>query len=106
MFWERSRYEWSEPGVVKAVVTDSDVIKPGSTSGLRAVPVDGGTEVEMTLHRTFKKGPGRIGATVNHVSGNRGWHSCLAEGAVEYRARGPVVARREAGCPRQCLSAA
>ncbi len=29
--WERLRYDWSEPGVVKGVVIDSNLFKPGST---------------------------------------------------------------------------
>ena len=37
LFWERSRYDWSEPGAVSATVTDSNVLEPGSISALRAV---------------------------------------------------------------------
>jgi hypothetical protein len=78
LFWERSRYDWSEPGVVSASVTDSNAIQPGSTFGLSAVPSEGGSDVEMTLCRTFRTGPkGRIGSTINHLSGNRGWRSYL-----------------------------
>jgi hypothetical protein len=78
LFWERSRYGWSEPGAVTATVTASNVVEPGSTFGLRAVPGDGGSDVEMTLYRTFRKGPkGRIGSAINRLSGNRGWRSYL-----------------------------
>jgi hypothetical protein len=77
LFWERSRYEWW-PGEVMATVIESNVIQPGSTFGLRAVPSEGGTDVEMTLYRTFRKGPkGRIGGAINHLSGNHGWRSYL-----------------------------
>ena len=31
LFWERNRYEWSEPGSVKATVIDSNIFQPGST---------------------------------------------------------------------------
>src|ERR1700756_3745176 len=31
LFWERSRYEWSQPDAVTATVTDSNVIEAGST---------------------------------------------------------------------------
>lgn len=78
LFWERSRYDWSEPGAVTATVTDSNAIQAGSTFGLSAVPSEGGSDVEMTLCRTFRKGPkGRIGSAINHLSGNRGWRSYL-----------------------------
>ena len=30
--WERCRYDWSEPGSVKAVVTDSNVYRPPNSS--------------------------------------------------------------------------
>jgi hypothetical protein len=45
--WERLRYEWSEPGSVKGVVTDSNIFKPGSTWEIRATPADGGSRVEV-----------------------------------------------------------
>jgi hypothetical protein len=78
LFWERSRYDWSDPGAVTATVTESNAVQPGSTFGLSAVPSDGGSDVEMTLCRTFRKGPkGRIGSAINHLSGNRGWRSYL-----------------------------
>src|SRR2546422_765543 len=47
-FWERSRYDWSEPGLVKARVLDSNVFKPGSTWELQATPRNGGSTVAMT----------------------------------------------------------
>ncbi|HEY1518244.1 MAG TPA: hypothetical protein VGF91_17590 [Solirubrobacteraceae bacterium] len=78
LFWERSRYDWSEPGAVRATVIDSNVVQPGSTFEVRAVRSEGGSDVEMTLCRTFQKGPkGRIGGAINHLSGNRGWRSYL-----------------------------
>jgi hypothetical protein len=45
--WERLRYDWSEPGSVKAVVSDSNIFKPGSTWEIRATPADGGSRVEV-----------------------------------------------------------
>jgi hypothetical protein len=63
---------------VTATVTDSNVIQPGSTFGLCAFPSQGGSDVEMTLCRRFRKGPkGRIGSAINHLSGNRDWRSYL-----------------------------
>jgi hypothetical protein len=83
-FWERSRYDWSEPGVVKATVIDSNVFKPGSTWEVRASPRNGGSTVEMTLNRDFQSGvKGRIASAVNHGFGDRsrrfGWRRMLQQ---------------------------
>jgi hypothetical protein len=73
--WERSRYDWSEPGTVKQTVIDSNVLEPGSTWGLRITPRDGGgSNVEMTLERRFRRGPaGRFASMLNHLAGRPGW---------------------------------
>jgi hypothetical protein len=83
-FWERSRYDWSEPGVVKATVVDSNVFKPGSTWELRAAGRNGGSKVEMTLNRDFQSGfRGSIASAVNHGFGDRwrrlGWARMLRQ---------------------------
>jgi hypothetical protein len=58
--WERLRYDWSEPGAVKGIVTDSNIFKPGSTWEIHAAPCDsGGSRVEVIA--------------VRHLSGVRGW---------------------------------
>jgi hypothetical protein len=57
--WERLRYDWSEPGVVKGTVEESNLFKPGSTWEIRATPADGGgSQVEIVA--------------VRHLSGIRG----------------------------------
>jgi hypothetical protein len=78
--WERSRYDWSMPGVVSALVTDSNVLEPGtSTFEVRAVPAEGGgSDVEMTLQRTFRgSARGRLGFVINSAAGRLGWRSYL-----------------------------
>jgi hypothetical protein len=46
--WERLRYDWSTPGVVKGTVVDSNIFKPGSTWEIRATPSsDGGSRVDL-----------------------------------------------------------
>jgi Polyketide cyclase / dehydrase and lipid transport len=56
--WERCRYDWSQPGVVRAPVTDSNVYDPAASSWeIRATPKDGGSQVEMAWIREFKSGP-------------------------------------------------
>jgi hypothetical protein len=41
LVWERLRYDWSEPSVIKGVVLESNLFKPGSTWDLRASPTAG-----------------------------------------------------------------
>jgi hypothetical protein len=58
--WERLRYDWSKPGSVKAVVTDSNIFKPGSTWEIRATPAEGGTRVEIIGVRHLRGFKGRL----------------------------------------------
>jgi hypothetical protein len=86
LFWERNHYEWSQPGPVKATVIDSNIFQPGSTWELRATARDGGSDVEMVLHRAFRRGPkGRIASAVHHTVGKWVWGRFLrsALAAVE-----------------------
>jgi hypothetical protein len=92
-FWERSRYDWSEPGAVKATVMDSNVFKPGSKFELRARARNGGSTVDMTVNRDFQSGfRGRIASAVNHGFGDRwrrmGWARMLRQvlGKIEKEA--------------------
>src|SRR5437868_15544326 len=89
LFWERDRYDWSQPGLVKATVIDSSVFEPGSNWELRATPRDGGSEVEVVLHRGFRRGPkGMIASAVHHAAGKWVWRWFLrrALAAVEKQA--------------------
>ena len=52
--WERLRYDWSEPGSLKGVVTDSNIFKPGSTWEIRATPAHGGSRVEVVAVRRLR----------------------------------------------------
>jgi len=74
LFWERNRYEWSQPGSVKATVLDSNIFRAGSTWELRATAHDDGTHVEMILNRGFRTGPkGKIASAVHHTIGTWVW---------------------------------
>jgi hypothetical protein len=74
LWWERCRYDWSEPGVVTATVIDSNVYHP-ELSGFvwRARPHEGcGSEVEMTVYRQFKVGPkGLVAAALYKLARSR-----------------------------------
>ena len=58
--WERLRYDWSEPGSVRGLVTDSNIFKPGSTWELHATPMNGGSRVEIVAVRNLRGLKGRI----------------------------------------------
>jgi Polyketide cyclase / dehydrase and lipid transport len=90
VFWERSRYDWSEPGTIRQTVVDSNVVRPQSTWELLATPQGGGSEVVMHLRREFRPSlKGRIGWALNHLAGARMWGSYLrkALSAAERRLR-------------------
>lgn len=95
LFWERNRYDWSQPGTVKATVIDSSIFEPGSTWELRATARGSGSQVQMVLNRGFRRGPkGRIASTVHHTVGPWVWRWFLrhALSAVERQTDLPQVA--------------
>jgi polyketide cyclase/dehydrase/lipid transport protein len=71
--WERCDYDWSQPDLVRATVTDSNVYAvPGSSWEIAATPSDGGSRVEMTWVREFRgNARGRIFGTAFRLFGNR-----------------------------------
>jgi hypothetical protein len=98
LFWERCRYDWSQPGSVKATVIDSSVFEVGSPWELRATPRDG-SAVELVLNRGFRRGlKGRFASVVHHTVGRWVWGLFLrrALAAVEKQAAPsrPSQARR------------
>ena len=74
LFWERNRYDWSQAGSVKATVIDSNIFQPGSTWEIRATAREGGSDVQLVLHRGFRRGPkGAIAGAVHHTVGRWVW---------------------------------
>lgn len=76
--WERCDYDWSQPGTVSAVVTDSNTYAVGGSRwDIHVRPKDGGgSEVEMIWTREFKRNPrGRIFAGLFRVMGPRLFNS-------------------------------
>jgi hypothetical protein len=68
--WERCLYDWSKPGSVTAVVTDSNVDVPGSSWTITAIPAPRGSRVEMTWARRFKQTRrGRLFGTAFRLAG-------------------------------------
>ena len=60
LFWERSRYEWPQPGSVHQTVLDSNVLRPGSTWEITAVPNGDGSHVECVFRREFTLAQGAV----------------------------------------------
>ena len=87
VFWERCRYEWSEPTQVTATVIESNVFKPGSSWQLQARPrSDGGSIVTTTVLRDYRHGfKATFAKAVNHLGGRRlfGWFLRSALAAIE-----------------------
>ena len=74
-WWERCRYDRSQPGVVTATVIDSNVYHP-ELSGFvwRARPHDGfGSEVEMTIYRRFRLTPKGLAAATLYKLARSWW---------------------------------
>src|SRR5436305_9171631 len=57
VFWERCRYDWSEPTQLTATVIESNVFKPGSRWQLQDTSRDGaGSIVATTVLRDYRHG--------------------------------------------------
>ena len=71
--WERCDYDWSKPDSVFADVRESNIYNPeGSWWELKATPKDGGSRVEMTWERNFKRtAKGRFFNFVFKRAGNK-----------------------------------
>src|SRR5438477_3713440 len=87
VFWERCRYDWSEPTQLTATVIESNVFKPGASWQLQATPRDGGGSiVATTVVRDYRNGSkGTFARSVNHLGGKRlfGWFLRRALEAIE-----------------------
>jgi hypothetical protein len=88
VFWERSRYDWSEPGTIRQTIIDSNVIWPSSTWELTATAQGDVSEVVMRLSREFRPSiKGRVGWALNHLAGTRMWGSYLRRALAEAEKR-------------------
>jgi hypothetical protein len=52
--WERLLYDWSEPGLVRGTVKESNIFQPGSTWQIRATSTNGGSRVEIHAVRHLR----------------------------------------------------
>ncbi len=89
VFWERSRYDWSQPGTIRQTVIDSNVVGPRCTWDLTATQTAGGSEVVMRLSREFRPSAmGKVGWTLNRLAGTWMWRSYLRRAVAEAEKRG------------------
>ncbi len=70
--WAREHYEWSQPGLVRATVQDSNVFQKGGVWELRALPKEGcGTRIEIVNHRQAKGLKGHVVGALLQLSGRK-----------------------------------
>jgi hypothetical protein len=59
--WQRYRYDWSVPGVVRLDVLDSNAFGKGSFWEYRlASDTEGGTRIDLTIHRVPTTAKGKL----------------------------------------------
>ena len=89
VFWERSRYDWSQPGTIRQTVIDSNVVGPRCTWELTATPNAEGCEVVMRHSREFQPSlKGKVGWALNRLAGTWMWRSYLRHVLAEAEKRG------------------
>jgi len=70
--WARERYDWSESGVVRATIQESNFWHPGGTWTLRAEPdADGGSRLMVVRDRRAKGFRARLLEGLMRVAGAR-----------------------------------
>jgi hypothetical protein len=90
-WWERCRYDWSRDGVVTATVIESNVYLPEVSRFVwHVTPRDRGSEVEMTLDRTFRKGPKGLAAAALYRVGGRRLFGAMQRQVLEAIERQPA----------------
>ncbi len=58
--WERARYDWSKPGIVRLTVVDSNVFTAGSFWQYTISPQGSGSRVVCSMQRTPRNFKGRL----------------------------------------------
>jgi Polyketide cyclase / dehydrase and lipid transport len=78
--WAKEKYDWSEPGVVRAIVQESNVFRSGGTWELHARSADGGgSHLELVWNRTGKGVKGRFLVLVMRLAGRQRLRSGLLD---------------------------
>jgi hypothetical protein len=90
--WERTRYDWSEPGVVLIEVEDSNTFAPGSWWRYQVEPVGSGSRVRFQFDRRPKTLKGRLLALLFALGGKRVFTKSLEETLRRLERPAPAVA--------------
>lgn len=69
--WQRLRYDWSAPGVVRLTVLDSNAFGRGSHWTYRLEPEGSGTAIDLTIVRVPTTAKGRVLDVVLSLGGSR-----------------------------------
>jgi hypothetical protein len=78
--WAVERYDWSEPGVVRGTVVESNIFQPGGVWELRASPrPEGGSHIEVSAHRKAKGLKGHLVCGLVQAMGARPHRKSLLE---------------------------
>jgi hypothetical protein len=78
--WARERYEWANPGVVRATVRDSNIFQPGGIWELRTLPkTDGGTRIDVLYHRQARGLKGHLVGALIQLVGRKPLTRSLAQ---------------------------
>jgi hypothetical protein len=78
--WERTRYDWSQPGTVRIEVKDSNAFRPGSWWLYTVQPrPDGGSRVRLEFERRPRNGRGALLSALLSVLGKRIFGTFLEE---------------------------
>jgi hypothetical protein len=77
--WERTRYDWSEPGVVLIEVEDSNAFAAGSWWRYQVEPAGSGSKVRFQFDRRPKNLKGRLVSALLALAGKRVFTKSLEE---------------------------
>jgi len=69
--WERNRYDWSTPGVVRVETTESNTWRPGSSWRYDVTPAGSGSRIHVTVERNPASLKGRLIALLLRLGGKR-----------------------------------
>jgi hypothetical protein len=88
--WERTHYDWSEPGTVRIQVQDSNVFRPGSywIYSVRPRP-EGGSHVHLEFLRTPRNAKGVLLGALLSVAGRKIFGDFLDETLHRLEKRSP-----------------
>lgn len=78
--WERSRYDWSNPGTVRIDVQESNAFEPGSYWIYEITPLpEGGSHVHMEFDRRPRNFKGKVLSGLFRIGGHKIFEESLGE---------------------------